>query len=97
MTGRGARPGYAKDKAALRAHLSRIEGQVRGIQRMIDEDRYCIEVLTQVHAVKAALDSVALRLLEDHVEHCVSDAIRTGSGEERVRELTQTIARLVGG
>lgn len=93
----GVRPGYARDKEALRARLGRIEGQVRGIRRMIDEDRYCVDVVTQVSAVKAALDSVALQLLEDHVEHCVSDAIRSGGGEDRVRELTETIGRFVRG
>jgi len=90
-------PGYTRDKQAVRARLSRIEGQVRGIQRMVDEDRYCIDVLTQVNAVKAALESLALVLLSDHVEHCVTDAIRSGAGEERVKELTEAIARLVRG
>jgi DNA-binding FrmR family transcriptional regulator len=90
-------PGYAKDKAALQTRLRRIEGQLRGIQRMVDEDRYCIDVLTQVSAAKAALDRVALLLLQDHVEHCVSDAIRSGSGEgaEKVRELTDAVGRFL--
>jgi DNA-binding FrmR family transcriptional regulator len=69
-------PGYSHDKVSLQARLARIEGQVRGIQRMVDEDRYCIDVLTQVTAVKAALDKVALALLDDHVSHCVVDAVR---------------------
>ena len=60
--------GYAKDKQKIGARLKRIEGQVRGIQRMVAEDRYCIDVLTQVNAVKAALESVALELLEDHMD-----------------------------
>ena len=90
-------PGYTGDKPAIRARLSRIEGQVRGIQRMVDEDRYCIDVLTQVNAVKAALESLALVLLEDHVEHCVADAVRSGRGEQRVKELTDAIGRLVRG
>ncbi len=90
-------PGYAKDKAALQTRLRRIEGQLRGIQRMVDEDRYCIDVLTQVSAAKAALDRVALLLLQDHVEHCVADAIRSGSGEgaEKVQELTDAVGRFL--
>jgi DNA-binding FrmR family transcriptional regulator len=88
-------PGYAKDKEAVQARLRRIEGQVRGIQRMVEEDRYCIDVLTQVSAVKSALESVALLLLNDHVDHCVADAIRAGDGAEKVKELTQAVERLV--
>jgi len=87
--------GYAKDKAAVQARLRRIEGQIRGVQRMVEEDRYCIDVLTQVSAVKAALDGVALVLLRDHVGHCVADAVRDGSGEEKVRELTDAIGRFL--
>jgi DNA-binding FrmR family transcriptional regulator len=89
--------GYAKDKAALQARLGRIEGQVRGISRMVDEDRYCIDVLTQVAAVRAALESVALRLLADHTEHCVAEAIAAGDGGEKVRELNGAVERLVRG
>jgi CsoR family transcriptional regulator, copper-sensing transcriptional repressor len=90
-------PGYAKDKAAVQTRLRRIEGQIRGVQRMVDEDRYCIDVLTQVSAVKAALDGVALVLLRDHVEHCVTDAVRAGGGEgeEKVQELTDAIGRFL--
>ena len=62
---------------------------------MVDEDRYCIDVLTQVSAVKAALDAVALVLLEDHTEHCVVEAIRSGDGGQKVRELNEAVARLV--
>ena len=86
-------PGYSHDKAALQARLARIEGQVRGVQRMVDEERYCIDVLTQVSAIKAALDKVALALLDDHVGHCVVDAARKGEGDEKVRELTEAIGR----
>jgi DNA-binding FrmR family transcriptional regulator len=88
-------PGYAKDKAAVQTRLRRIEGQLRGIQRMVDEDRYCIDVLTQVSAAKAALDRVALLLLQDHVEHCVADAIRSGEGEAKVQELTDAVGRFL--
>ena len=88
-------PGYAKDKEAILARLRRVEGQVRGLQRMVEEDRYCIDVLTQVSAVKSALESVSLLLLADHVDHCVADAIRAGDGKEKVAELNAAIERLV--
>jgi DNA-binding FrmR family transcriptional regulator len=91
-----AAPGYSHDKVSLQARLARIEGQVRGIQRMVDEDRYCIDVLTQVAAVKAALDKVALALLDDHVSHCVVDAVRGGTGDQKVKELTAAIGRYLG-
>jgi DNA-binding FrmR family transcriptional regulator len=71
--------GYDKKRIANRLH--RIEGQVRGIERMVDADRYCIDILTQVSAVKTALDSLALQLLEDHVTHCVADALASGDRE----------------
>ena len=88
-------PGYAKDKQAISRRLRRIEGQVRGVQKMVAEDRYCIDVLTQVNAVRAALESVALQLLADHTEHCVAEAIREGAGEDKVRELNDAVDRLV--
>ena len=88
-------PGYAKDKRGIQARLRRIEGQVRGIQKMVEDDRYCIDVLTQVNAAKAALESVALQLLADHTEHCVAEAIRSGEGTAKVRELSQAVERLV--
>ena len=96
MTAPGGQ-GYLRDKEALLARLRRVEGQVRGIQRMVEADRYCIDVVTQVSAAKAALEGVALLLLHDHVEHCVADAVRTGEHEEKVRELTDAIGRLVRG
>jgi CsoR family transcriptional regulator, copper-sensing transcriptional repressor len=88
--------GYAKDKPAVQARLKRIEGQVRGIQRMVDEDRYCIDVLTQVNSIKAALDKVALVLLNDHVNNCVAEAVRKGRGEPKLNELTAAIGRYLG-
>jgi len=88
--------GYSKDKASLQARLRRIEGQVRGIQRMVDDDRYCIDVLTQVSSIKAAIDRVALLLLEDHVDHCVADALRAGEGQAKIAELTAAISRYLG-
>lgn len=90
-------PGYAKDKEQLLQRLRRVEGQVRGIQRMVEDDRYCIDVLTQVNAIKAALDRTALLLLQDHVSHCVTDAIRGGEGAAKVDELTTAIGRYLQG
>jgi DNA-binding FrmR family transcriptional regulator len=87
--------GYVKDKQQIEARLSRIEGQVRGLRKMVDEDRYCIDVLTQVSAVQSALESVALLLLRDHTEHCVAEAIRSGEGRDKVRELSEAVERLV--
>ena len=91
----GEVPGYTKDKQKIATRLRRIEGQVRGIQKMVEDDRYCIDVLTQVNATRAALESVALRLLADHTEHCVMDAIQSGGGTEKVRELNDAVERLV--
>ena len=95
MTKAGALPGYAQDKEKVLTRLRRIEGQVRGLHKMVEEDRYCIDVLTQVAAVKAALESVSLTLLEDHMEHCVAEAIRSGDGTEKVKELSAAVQRLV--
>ncbi len=87
--------GYKSHKEQVQARLKRIEGQIRGVQKMVDEDRYCIDVLTQVSAAKAALDAVALVLLQDHTEHCVAEAIRSGDGTEKIRELNDAVERLV--
>jgi DNA-binding FrmR family transcriptional regulator len=87
--------GYAKDKRSIQTRLRRVEGQVRGIQKMVDEDRYCIDVLTQVNATRAALESVALQLLADHTEHCVAEAVRSGGGSKKIRELNEAVERLV--
>ncbi len=90
-------PGYAADKEAIQKRLRRIEGQIRGLQRMIDEDRYCINVLEQVSAVTRALQSVSLELLDDHLAHCVVEAAAAG-GEEagrKIEEASAAIARLV--
>jgi len=88
--------GYAKDKDALRKRLHRIEGQVRGIERMVEEDRYCIDILTQIGAVTTALESLALKLLEDHVTHCVADALASGdaaAAEAKSREMLDVVQR----
>ena len=89
--------GYTQDKDAYLRRLRRIEGQVRGLQRMVGEDVYCIDVLTQISAVTSALQSVALGLLEDHLGSCVADAIEHGGseGQEKVREAAEAISRLV--
>jgi CsoR family transcriptional regulator, copper-sensing transcriptional repressor len=87
--------GYKSHKEQVQARLRRIEGQIRGVQKMVDEDRYCIDVLTQVSAAKAALDAVALALLQDHTEHCVAEAIRSGDGSAKIRELNDAVERLV--
>ena len=89
--------GYASDKEALLKRLRRAEGQVRGVARMIDEDAYCIDVLTQVSAATKALETVALQLLEDHLAHCVAEAARAGGpvADEKLAEASAAIARLV--
>ena len=87
--------GYIAHKEQVQARLRRIEGQIRGVQKMVDEDRYCIDVLTQVSAAKAALNAVALELLQDHTEHCVAEAIRSGDGTAKIRELNDAVERLV--
>ncbi|WP_110589593.1 metal-sensitive transcriptional regulator [Microbacterium suaedae] len=89
--------GYIESKDKVLARLRRIEGQVRGLQRMVDEDTYCIDILTQVSAVKKALESVALGLLDDHLSHCVADAVREGGdvADEKITEASDAIARLV--
>ena len=92
-------PGYINNKPRIQARLSRLEGQVRGISHMVDEERYCIDILTQVNAVKAALDKVAVALLDDHVRHCVADAVRAGAGagDAKIRELSAAIGRFLSG
>ena len=87
-------PAYRADKEALLKRLRRIEGQVRGVERMVEEERYCIDVVTQITAIEAALDKVALGLLEDHAQHCVIGA-RARSQEERTTELMAAVKRLL--
>lgn len=82
-------------KDALLKRLNRIEGQVRGVSRMIEDDRYCVDVLTQVSAIKSALDAVAVQLLEDHTRGCVQEALRSGRGNEAVGELIEVVRKLV--
>jgi CsoR family transcriptional regulator, copper-sensing transcriptional repressor len=85
--------GYAMRKEDLRARLRRIEGQVRGLQRMVDEDQYCIDILTQLNSATAALRAVGMGLLDDHVRHCVRESLEQGSGDEKVEELIAAVAR----
>jgi CsoR family transcriptional regulator, copper-sensing transcriptional repressor len=89
--------GYTQDKEAYLRRLRRIEGQVRGLQKMVEEDKYCIDILTQVSAVTRALQSVALGLMDDHLGHCVTEAAAEGGdvAAEKVREASEAIARLV--
>ena len=89
--------GYVDDKQALLARLRRAEGQVRGIARMVDEDAYCIDILTQLSAITKALESVALTLLEDHLGHCVAQAAAEGGevSAAKLQEASAAIARLV--
>ena len=89
--------GYTHDKDAYIKRLRRIEGQIRGLQRMVDEDKYCIDILTQISAATRALQSVALGLLDEHLGHCVVEAVSEGgeNAADKVREASDAIARLV--
>jgi CsoR family transcriptional regulator, copper-sensing transcriptional repressor len=87
---------HGYDKAALTKRLHRIEGQVRGIERMVEDDRYCIDILTQISAVNTALESLAFKLLDDHVNHCVADALASGDPKEvtaKSQELLTAVQR----
>jgi CsoR family transcriptional regulator, copper-sensing transcriptional repressor len=88
--------GYSDEKDAIKRRLHRIEGQVRGIERMVDEDRYCIDILDQISAASTALEKVGLRVLDGHVNHCVSDALRSGdqqAAEAKTQELLNAVER----
>jgi CsoR family transcriptional regulator, copper-sensing transcriptional repressor len=89
--------GYIKDKDDYLKRLRRVEGQIRGLQRMVDDEAYCIDILTQVSAATKALETVALGLLDDHLAHCVVDAAREGGpdAEMKLKEASDAIARLV--
>jgi CsoR family transcriptional regulator, copper-sensing transcriptional repressor len=91
---RAVEHGY--DTERLRTRLHRVEGQVRGIERMVEEDRYCIDILTQIAAVRTALESIGFEILTDHVNHCVSDALSSGDADEateKSRELLAAVQR----
>jgi len=94
--------GYHADKSALERRLKRIEGQVRGVAKMVDDDKYCIDILTQISAINAALHKVSVQLIDDHIGHCVVDAAKTSlqSGDpsvvqDKIAEATAAISRLV--
>jgi len=95
--GEHAQHGYIGDKKAYLARLKRIEGQARGLQRMVEDEKYCIDILTQISAMTKALESVALGLLDDHLAHCVVDAAAAGGPEadQKIKEASAAIARLV--
>ncbi|MGZ5305732.1 MAG: metal-sensitive transcriptional regulator [Actinomycetota bacterium] len=84
------------NKKDLQDRLRRIEGQVRGLQRMVEEDTYCIDILTQLNSVNAALKAVGMGLLDAHVRHCVRESIEQGQGDEKVEELMAAVGRLAG-
>ncbi|HEY8772392.1 MAG TPA: metal-sensitive transcriptional regulator [Candidatus Limnocylindria bacterium] len=90
------RHAYTKDRGELLNRLRRIEGQVRGIQRLVDDEAYCLDILQQVEAMTAAADSVALLLLEDHIDGCLAHAIETGHGEPYVDEVMTVVRRALG-
>jgi CsoR family transcriptional regulator, copper-sensing transcriptional repressor len=86
----------AKDKEKIQNRLRRIEGQVRGLQRMVDEEAYCVDILTQIGSVVSALEKVGTILLKDHVEHCVRESIEKGEGaDEKIEELTDAVERFL--
>ena len=94
----GVTPGYHADKQQIVNKLRRVEGQVRGLQRLIEEDTYCIDVLTQLAAVSKALQGIGLNLLDEHLQHCVAGAAASGEGErteELVHEATRAVERLL--
>jgi CsoR family transcriptional regulator, copper-sensing transcriptional repressor len=95
MTSPPVARGYSSTKDQLQARLRRIEGQVRGISRMVDEDRYCIDVLTQISAIQAALDKVGLGLLDGHARHCMSEGAAEGRADEMATEMMAAVGRLM--
>jgi DNA-binding FrmR family transcriptional regulator len=86
---------YAESKQDLLARLRRIEGQTRGIARMVEGDEYCVDILTQIQAVTAGLEKVGLKLLADHIKGCVTDAVAEGEGEAKIAELVSVVERFV--
>ena len=87
-----SQPGYSEEKEQVLKRLARVEGQVRGVERMVEEERYCIDVLTQIQAIQAALDRVALGLLDEHARHCVADA---PDRREKLDEMMDAVGRLL--
>jgi DNA-binding FrmR family transcriptional regulator len=88
---------YASDRDEILSRLRKIEGQVRGIQRMVSEEAYCVDILTQISAVVSGVEKVGLRVLNEHLQGCVSDAIRSkGKGEEKIAEVVKVVERFLG-
>ena len=87
--------GYSHDRARYSSRLKRIEGQVRGVQRMIEEDQYCIDILTQISAITSALENVGLSLLDEHLKHCVVGAVNNGDVDAKAEEAMKAIKRMV--
>jgi DNA-binding FrmR family transcriptional regulator len=92
---RKAMASYDADKENILTRLRRIEGQTRGLQRMVEEDKYCVDIMTQVASVQAALEQVSLMLMENHMRHCVTEAIQEGKGEEKISEVMNVLKRYV--
>ena len=88
--------GYARDRAQVLRRLSRMEGQVRGIARMVERDEYCIDILQQTSALRAAVDAVTMLLMEDHVAGCLATAVRTGNAEAYTEEVMEVVRRSMG-
>ena len=95
MAEQAAHPGYIEDKDKIKNRLRRIAGQVNGLERMVEEERYCIDVLTQISAAQAALDKISLALLADHARHCVVGAERPADREELTEEMMGAVGRLL--
>lgn len=88
--------GYSMNKEDVLARLGKIQGQVRGVRRMVEEDQYCLDILTQLNSITAAVRAVGLGLLDDHVRHCVRDGIDQGDGDRQAEELVAAVARFTG-
>ncbi len=82
---------YDENKEKIQARLRRIEGQTRGLQRMVEQDKYCVDIMTQISSVQAALEQVSLLLMEGHLRHCVTEAIQQGNGDEKISEVLSVI------
>jgi DNA-binding FrmR family transcriptional regulator len=82
---------YDDNKEKIQARLRRIEGQARGLQKMVEQDKYCVDIMTQISSVQAALEQVSLLLMEDHLRHCVTEAIQQGNGDEKIKEVLNVI------
>lgn len=89
-------PGYTQNRTQLLTRVNRLEGQVRGVGRMIDEDRYCIDIVNQLSAIQAAARALSLQLLEGHISHCLTEAIESGEAEPKIQELIETLGQAMG-